>query len=235
MKNKFWGLLFILAAVYILFGSTELFEGIGLGTIILTAIFAGMLIKGLMNLSFGGILFPSAFLSIIWDKQLGIEDLTPWPVLFAALLGTIGLNMIFGKSKNHIKIDKKIIKFNNERTNYATIDRESGQYVTANVKFGGLEKYIESEDLRRVDLTAHFGGAEIYLNNAKIPSGEAIVTLDCKCSGVDIYVPKEWNVINKVDVTMGAVSLNGKSTGESGINLILIGNASLCGVDIKYV
>ena len=235
MKSKFWGLLFIVAAIYILFGSTEVFEGIGIGTIILTCFFAAMLIKGLMNLSFGGILFPSAFLAIIWDTELGIENLTPWPVLFAAFFGTIGLNLIFGKPKRIVNIEKKIKKFNNGNTNYATIDRESGQYVTANVKFGGLQKYIESKDLRRVDLTAHFGGAEIYLNNAKIPSGEAIVTLDCKCSGVEIYVPREWNVINKVDVMMGAVDVRGKNTGESGVNLILIGNASLCGVDIKYI
>ena len=143
--------------------------------------------------------------------------------------------MIFGKPKRIVNIEKKIKKFNNGNTNYATIDRESGQYVTANVKFGGLQKYIESEDLRRVDLTAHFGGAEVYLNNAKVPSGEAIVTLDCKCSGVEIYVPREWNVINKVDVMMGAVNLSGKNTGASGVNLILIGNASLCGVDIKFI
>ena len=235
MKSKFWGLLFIVAAIYILFGSTEVFEGIGIGTIILTCFFAAMLIKGLMNLSFGGILFPTAFLAIIWDTELGIESLTPWPVLFAAFFGTIGLNLIFGKPKRIVNIEKKIKKFNNGNTNYATIDRESGQYVTANVKFGGLQKYIESEDLRRVDLTAHFGGAEIYLNNAKVPSGEAIVTLDCKCSGVEIYVPREWNVINKVDVMMGAVNLSGKNTGASGVNLILIGNASLCGVDIKFI
>ena len=235
MKNKFWGLLFIVAAIYVLFGSTVLFEGIGLGTILLTIIFGAMLIKGLKDFSFGGILFPTAFLAIIWDSKLGIEDLTPWPVLFAALLGTIGLNMIFGKPKRIVNIEKKIKKFNNENTNYVKIDKESGQYVTAKVTFGGMQKYIESDDLRRVDLTAHFGGAEIYLSNSKIPSGEAIVALDCKCSGVEIYVPREWNVINKVDVTMGAVNLNGKNTGESGVNLILIGNASLCGVDIKFV
>ena len=106
MKSKFWGLLFIVVAIYILFGSTEVFEGIGIGTIILTCFFAAMLIKGLMNLSFGGILFPSAFLAIIWDTELGIESLTPWPVLFAALFGTIGLNLIFGKPKKIINIEK---------------------------------------------------------------------------------------------------------------------------------
>ena len=44
-------------------------------------------------------LFSLAFAAILFDEALGIEAITPWPVLGAALLGTIGLNMIFNKNK----------------------------------------------------------------------------------------------------------------------------------------
>ena len=232
-KNTFWGLIFVAIAIYVLFGSSRFFGGIGLGSLILTGIFAGLLIRGIADFDFGGILFPSAFLAIIWDDQLGITHLTPWPVLLAALLGTIGLNLLFNNSK--VKIKNKIIKYNNEHTNYSKVDTASGQYVYTKVSFGGIEKYIESDDLRRVDISAFCGGAEIYLDKACIPSGEAIVTFDCKCSGIELYVPRDWNVVNKLDVSMGAMDFSGEPSGAGVVDLILIGNASFCGIEIRYV
>ena len=94
-KNIFWGLLFVLGAVFILVNRLGYFEGISIVTVIFTIIIAGALIDSIFHRSFGGILFSLAFLCILYDELLGIENLTPWPVLAAALCGTIGLNMIF--------------------------------------------------------------------------------------------------------------------------------------------
>ena len=43
-------------------------------------------------------LFSLAFLIIVNDELLGLEAITPWPVLGAALLGSLGLNLLFPKS-----------------------------------------------------------------------------------------------------------------------------------------
>mgnify|MGYP006893000712 FL=1 len=40
-----------------------------------------------------------AFICIIYDDWLGITALTPWTVLGAALLGSIGLSLIFKKKE----------------------------------------------------------------------------------------------------------------------------------------
>ena len=61
-------------------------------------IFGVALVKSLRKLEWTGILFSLAFLAIIYADMLHIEHLTPWPVLGAALLGSIGLNMIFHKN-----------------------------------------------------------------------------------------------------------------------------------------
>ena len=47
------------------------------------------------------ILFSIAFICIIYDDWLGITALTPWTVLGAALLGSIGLSLIFKKKSGH--------------------------------------------------------------------------------------------------------------------------------------
>lgn len=98
-KNIFWGLLFILGAVFIVVNRLGYFQDISVLTVIFTIIVAGVLIDSIAHRSFGGILFSLAFLCILYDKPLGMEALTPWPVLAAALCGTIGLNMIFKEKK----------------------------------------------------------------------------------------------------------------------------------------
>ena len=91
------GLLLIIGAVFIMVDRMGFFWDIGLFKIIVTVILVGILVDNVAERSFGGILFSIAFLGILYDEPLGIEHLTPWPILGAALLGTIGLNMIFKK------------------------------------------------------------------------------------------------------------------------------------------
>lgn len=55
------------------------------------------LFNGIRNVNFWEILFSIAFICIIYDDWLGITALTPWTVLGAALLGSIGLSLIFKK------------------------------------------------------------------------------------------------------------------------------------------
>ncbi|MBO0528685.1 hypothetical protein EXQ29_10995 [Clostridium botulinum] len=51
----------------------------------------------IFNNLFLSVLFPIAFICIIYDKQLGITNITPWTVLIGALLSSIGLSMVFHK------------------------------------------------------------------------------------------------------------------------------------------
>ena len=98
-KNITWGIFFILMAAFIIFGAMDVFGDISVWTCIFAGFCVMWLINGIVKLSFGNMLFPVAFLAILFDEVLGIEELTPWPVLMAALFGTIGLNMVFGDRK----------------------------------------------------------------------------------------------------------------------------------------
>lgn len=96
--NKiFWGIFLLLAAVFLVVSQMGLVEGVGVLSILFAIFWVAQFIEGLVKRSFGRMLFSLAFLCIIFDEQLGIEAITPWTVLGAALLGTIGLNMIFRK------------------------------------------------------------------------------------------------------------------------------------------
>lgn len=92
----FWGLTFIAIAILAVAGGMGFLGGLSVWSVILTIMFVIVLIRSIYPLNFAGILFSLAFLGIIYDKQLGIESITPWTILLVALLGSIGLTMIFG-------------------------------------------------------------------------------------------------------------------------------------------
>lgn len=92
-----WGLFFILAAVYVVVSKLWIMPEVSVFSILLTVFFIWLFLNGIRNVNFWEILFSVAFICIIYDDQLGITALTPWTVLGAALLGSIGLSLIFKK------------------------------------------------------------------------------------------------------------------------------------------
>ena len=80
--NIFWGVLLLLAAVYILAHSLGFTPDISLMRIVIGIICVMCFIKSAIRLEFGGMLFSLAILLIMFEHVLGIEALTPWPVLW---------------------------------------------------------------------------------------------------------------------------------------------------------
>ena len=90
-----------------------------------------------------------AFLCIVYDEQLGITALTPWTVLGAALLGSIGISFFYTpkrRYKGHLFEKKEGIE------SIETVEGEEEMEFVA--KFGGSIKYINSEDFRAARVEA---------------------------------------------------------------------------------
>ncbi|HPF83549.1 MAG TPA: LiaF-related protein, partial [Bacilli bacterium] len=201
--------------------------GINLISLILTIGIVAILIKSIRYVSFTGILFSIAFILIIYSKQLGITDITPWPVLLAALFGSIGLSIIFGsRFHNHIEKCHKH-EFTKEELNEGIID--------VHVSFGASAKYINTKELETANISCSFGATEVYFDNAQIKGDTATVNLDVSFSGVEIYIPRDWRIENRVDVSLGDIEEKGKPNSETTKTLILTGHVSLSGVEVIYI
>lgn len=132
-----WGLFFILAAVYVVVSKLWIMPEISVFSVLLTVFFIWLFLNGIRNVNFWEILFSIAFICIIYDDQLGITALTPWTVLGAALLGSIGLSLIFKKKSGH----SPSISFEFDSDS----DNEDGKYIGENIKIdmdGGNEVYM---------------------------------------------------------------------------------------------
>ncbi len=238
-KNYFWGVFLVLAGAYLVVSQMGYLPKVSVFTLIFTIVCLAALIASIPHLSFGGILFPLAFIGIMYDEQLGITAITPWTVLLAALLGTIGLHLLFGRfRKKHCFWHTKMHMFGGkDKENWDRADSGNleGEQVYIRVSFGSVIRYITSEDLKIINISASFGAAKIYLDNAQILSGNATVNIDSSFAGVELYVPHNWQVINHMSSSFGAVDEKNKHTGELTATLTLEGNNSFGGITIIYV
>ena len=227
----FWGLLFILAAVYMVVSKFWILPEISIFTIFLTVLFVVILLKGLRHVNFWEILFPIAFLCILYDDFLGITDLTPWTVLGAALLGSIGLSMIFKPKKGiHVEFENHL-----GGNGDVTSEQGTGERIRFENNFGSSIKYINSDNFVRGDFENNFGEMSIYFDNALIQGPSATVNVENNFGETQLFIPKEWNVINNIEQSFGNVRMRGQCEGSSTCTLILNGEVNFGEIQINFI
>ena len=167
----------------------------------------------------------------IYDDWLGITALTPWTVLGAALLGSIGLSLIFKKKSGH----SPSISFEFDSDS----DNEDGKYIGENIKidnnFGTAIKYVNSDNFCMADVDNSFGSLTVYFDNAIIQSGSAKIKVDNSFGETNLYIPKEWKTENNLGQAFGSVKIHGVCEGSSNNTLKLKGETSFGEINIYYI
>lgn len=228
--NTFWGLLFILAAAFILLSKTGILPDIGISTILLTVFSLWLLFDGIRYLEFCNITFALALLYIIFDKPLGIELVTPWTAILVALLSGIGLSMLFGKKRKHRRA-----AMGHSWENRSSSEQCSGKDIICENNFGSAIRYINSDDFCNACVQNNFGSITIYLDNAMIQKDCAYMDIENSFGETVLYIPKEWKIHNELNHSFGAVDEHGTPVGSSNATLYIRGNTSFGHIDIHYV
>ena len=226
-KNTVWGIFFIAAAVLLICQKQFAFLHISIWTLFLTVIFGVALVKSLRKLEWTGILFSLAFLALIYE-----EHLTPWPVLGAALLGSIGLNMIFHKHPHaQFYINDHRMK-NGE--NYLE-ENASEELYRCESAFSTVVKYVNCSDLREAHIENAFGKVTVYFDNAILHEGNARMNLENSFGEMQIFIPKDWNVDVSTEEAFGRVSYVGECSHTSNCYLRVFAETSFGAITINYI
>ena len=227
----FWGLLLILAAAYMIVSKMGILPDISIFTIILTVLLVWWMLKGIRKVNFSEILFPIAFLCILYDEQLHITALTPWTVLGAALLGSIGLGMIFKPNK------RWQVEVCNEHGSAfdVNVEQGSGEKIRFENNFGETIKYINSDNFKKGHFENNFGSMSVYFDNAIIRPDGAVVYAECNFGELQLYIPKEWKVTNYLKHSFGNIEERGYCEGTSTSTLTLEGEANFGNIVIHYI
>ena len=256
-KKIFWGVYFILAAVILImyklgtFGLNDIL-GVGIWGIVLTIFLLSFTIRGIMYRNVIEFVFSIAFILIIFDKPLGIEALSAWYILGAALLLSIGLSMLlknknrdWGWHPNHY--DGR--NYQSESTfqyspnkDFPHCDQQNmsgdltGEEVYYKTSFGSSIKYIKSDNFRKAVLKTDFGGMKVYFDNAIVQPGvTAEISVKTDFGSIHLYIPKTWTVYNNIKCDFGSVTESNTPSPTGETIVYLTGKTDFGNVEVTYI
>lgn len=253
MKNRngiFWGLFLLLSAAILIVSQLHLITyTFSFWTIVATIFLVAVLIKSLVYFSVPGSVFSLAFLAIMYAKPLGIAALTPWTILGAALLISIGLSMIFRpllmrhRPWMKYKYHQNFYRGHHGNFSRAHIDvHEDPDVSTVNdsevnvyVKMGNSIRYVQSDDFKEANVDVSMGDAKIYFENVDVKDTAAI-NVNVSLGGVELYVPKEWNISKEMENNMANIDEIGTPVIDHDSPIVHVrGLVSLGSLKISYI
>ncbi|MDR1496654.1 MAG: hypothetical protein LBS67_07045 [Clostridiales Family XIII bacterium] len=256
-KRIVWGIAFIAAAALIALNAAGFlsFDGVTAAGVVWAVAMVFILILSIPHLFWFGIFFPLAALLVIFEKPLGldIQHISLWVFFGIALLLSIGFTILFHKRSR----DRRNEHWNerwNEQWSYvqdgptyafgfggsdAANPKESvaGNVVRVEVNFGNVIRYVNSDDLERVEAECNFGGIKLYFDNAKPQATGARIILDVNFGSAELFIPRSWVVTNDLRRSLaGFDEMNRPPTGtEKTAHVTIAGEANFSSVNVIYV
>ena len=225
-RHIFAGLTMLLfAALIIVSTMTGLAEEIYFWDAVIAVLAVYVMIYGVMKRSFFLFFFPIAVIGILFDTELGIEALTPVPILAIAALLSCGLRLIF---------PKRYVPATTKTASAETVST-SDSSIHIRTRFNSLVKYLDAKGVRDVHVDCSFSGNKLYFDRL-VPEGAVLdVHMNLSFSGVDLFIPKTWRVEDLTNTTLSGVKNTEVPEHETDVTVRLFGNISFSGVDIRYV
>lgn len=220
-RNWFWGIICILGAILIfgnLFGFLPF--TFSLWKIAGTLICLSVIIDGIKERSFYSPLFGIAIIFYLFREDLGFEDISLWLLLLATWLLAWGLTSIIYPKTRHIEIED--------------IEYSTNSIINITSSFGEKVQYIQTNDLQYVTIDSKFSGLKLYFDQATIQN-QATIEIDGNFTGIELYVPKEWNVQSHVRTFFGGVDEKGQPSSSGYPTLNITGRIHFGGIEIHYI
>ena len=115
------------------------------------------------------------------------------------------------------------------------LEGEEGECLEFTQVFKNGTKYIQSPNLKTMNVESIFGSMELYLNNAHLAGGVATLDIDNVFANTTIYVPSNWIVEERTECVFGNVNYKGSSTADGRNRLILTGNVVFGNVRVVHI
>lgn len=232
-RNWFWGILFLLAAVFLIASQTTSFREIGALSILATVLLALVIIHSIVYRNFFGIFIPIALLYMVYTQPLQLIIISPWLLISAAILASTGFSIIFRCRPQKSMHD---CHHGMEHVNH-TAENMDDNHPYAKVSFGASSKYLHADCLKEGEFYVSFGALELYLDQARLSPDGAKLFLDCSFGAIKLYVPRSWQVQDNLHATLGGVDndLRAARPDADSPVLTLNGNIQFSGVEIRYI
>ena len=234
MKNKnwFWGIFFLLSAVFVVFGQTWLPHEIDISGILATVFLAVMAINSILKLEYFGFFISLSILYIIYSKPLNLMYISPWILISSAILISISFSLLFARRNK-----KTICSCDIE--NHISKISENGDCNIPYVKVAvdSISKYIHSEDLKGGQFINYLGVLDVYFDEVQLSPDGAKLYIDCVLGTTNLYIPKHWKLVDNINKYLGDVKNQTERTklSEDVPHITLTGRVVMSNVNIFYI
>ncbi|MGX8710895.1 MAG: LiaF transmembrane domain-containing protein [bacterium] len=231
-RNWFWGIFFLLSAVFVIASQTGSFVQIGFVSVLATVLLAALLISSVVHRNYFGIFVPLAFLYVIYQQPLHLARISLWLLILAAVFASMGFSFLFHRHpKNHM------YWHHGSGSIQPTTENIDDNNPYAKVHFGSSSKYLHGECLKGGQFDVSFGALELFFDQSQLSPDGAEIFLDCSFGAIQIYVPRSWKVIDKLNTSLGGVDNDIRLAHPEGNapQLTLTGNVQFGGIEIHYI
>lgn len=229
MKKGKWllGTAFIVGAILLIASQVGLIAGSLTWRIILAIFLLALCVGGIARKDYFTALLPAAGIIALFRDEIAImEGVSTWAIFGAAVLLALGLTILFKeKTKVTVSVSSNINKG----------ETISGENIECSVNFGSGTKYLHSDKLCRAELSCNFGELKIYFDDTQLRPEGATVKVECNFGNTQMFIPKSWNVDNKLSSSLGSIETEGKGGNGDGPLLLLTGEVNGGRILIVYV
>jgi hypothetical protein len=246
-----WGVAFIVAALAIALNAVGVIsiEGLSAGDVLWSIVMVLILILSIPHRFWFGIFFPLAVLFMILSEPLGLDvrRVSLWICFGVALLLSIGFSILFHKRRRHRWKEKWAYVQEGPAYTYSSAgggagaegsaESVAGSVVRVGVNFGNVIRYINSDDLDRVEAECNFGSVKLYFDNARPRAAGALIILDVNFGTAELFIPRTWAVTNELKHSLSGVEEKNHplSDLERTARVTITGEANFSSVSIVYV
>ncbi len=111
---------------------------------------------------------------------------------------------------------------------------EHGGLADIDASFSAVSQRHDSRQFRGGRITSTFGGVKLDLTQAAIDGPEAVLEVHARFSGVELRVPRDWQIVVEVAATLGGVEDRTVSPSPASARLVLRGTVTCGGIEIGH-
>ena len=212
------GAVIVVIGVLLLLRTTNLYDVGGLFRFV-PALFVLVGLYALVTSGFRNLVGPLLVMLVAGAWQLVTLDYLTWDQVgqfWPLLIVVFGLSVLLGPVRSRRTPD-------------------GGDHITGFAVFGGSERRATGSTFSGADLTALFGGTELDLRDVTVEDPPAQISAFAAFGGVEIIVPREWNVEIDVLPLFGGVDDERARSAErhDEVDLVVTGLAAFGGISVS--
>ncbi len=241
MKNRnwFWGVLMLVCGVLVIATQFKIFAAFNLWNVLLSIVLGSVAVKSLIDRNFFGVFPPIALIYIILQKPLSLVYISPFTLLLAAFLISLGMSALIRPRTKYYCSDGQQEQYSHGgmRPSTQADDNNNDNNSYVRVSFGSLSKYLHADCFQNGQFSSNFGMLEVYFDQVRLSPQGAQVVLNSSFGGVKLYIPRNWNVIEELSVTAAEVKNNTRLYQPDATlpPLRITGSVSFGEIEINYI